>query len=354
MLSMDWKTAESSRRSSKRPGGLTFAFVLTVSGLVSACSLLPKEEPVLAPPLVEPAKQQYDLADVKKGEIVKRVKGVANFTPTERVDLSYKQPDGRLKSVKVQAGQTVKKGDVLAELETGSLSYEEQQASLDLQKAKLRLSQLQAQGGDTYAVEIAKLDVESQKLKLQQLQERLGSARLVAPMDGVVTFVTDKKEGDKVDPFQSLVQVANPSKLQLIYTAAAATDLNEVDLGMAATVQVKGKSLPGKVVQTPRHLPANLAPETAEVFKRSVLIALDEVPEGVQKGEAADIEIVTQKKENTLIIPKAGLRSFMGRDFVQVLDGPVKREIDVEKGIVGATEVEILKGLKEGDRVILK
>ncbi|MNI96739.1 hypothetical protein D3C73_1552570 [compost metagenome] len=54
-----------------------------------------------------------------------------------------------------------------------------------------------------------------------------------------------------------------------------------------------------------------------------------------------------------LIIPKVGLRSYMGRDYVQVLEGESRKEIDVEKGIVSSTEVEIRKGLKEGQKVIL-
>jgi hypothetical protein len=43
----------------------------------------------------------------------------------------------------------------------------------------------------------------------------------------------------------------------------------------------------------------------------------------------------------------------MGRDYVQVLEGESRKELDVEKGIVSSTEVEIRKGIKEGQKVIL-
>jgi hypothetical protein len=54
-----------------------------------------------------------------------------------------------------------------------------------------------------------------------------------------------------------------------------------------------------------------------------------------------------------LIIPRSGLRTYLGRDYVQTLDGDSRKEVDVEKGIVSSTEVEIRKGLKEGQTIIL-
>lgn len=77
------------------------------------------------------------------------------------------------------------------------------------------------------------------------------------------------------------------------------------------------------------------------------------LPPEVVIGNQADITIVTQKRDQVMVIPRAGLRNYMGRDFVQVLDGESRKEIDVEKGIVAATEVEIRKGLSEGQQIIL-
>ncbi|UUZ85167.1 hypothetical protein LJK88_17265 [Paenibacillus sp. P26] len=70
-------------------------------------------------------------------------------------------------------------------------------------------------------------------------------------------------------------------------------------------------------------------------------------------GTQADIAIVTEHRENVLVIPRAGLRNYMGRDYVQVLEGESRKEVDVEKGIVSATEVEIRKGLSEKQQIIL-
>ena len=64
--------------------------------------------------------------------------------------------------------------------------------------------------------------------------------------------------------------------------------------------------------------------------------------------------VILAMRENALIIPKAGLREFRDRTYVRILDGEVRREVDVEVGIRTDTEVEILEGLSEGDQVIGK
>jgi hypothetical protein len=43
----------------------------------------------------------------------------------------------------------------------------------------------------------------------------------------------------------------------------------------------------------------------------------------------------------------------MGRSYVQIADGERKKEVDVEVGLTTPTEVEIVKGLEEGQQVIL-
>lgn len=360
MMYMNWKTDRLStsrrrtRRNVKRRHLSGTVAVTCAFFLLSACSLLPKEEQMLEPPLVEPAQVEYETVEVTQGAIVKRVTGVGNFTSTASKDLHFTQSGGRIEEIHVKNGDEVKKGEVLVSLETGDLAFQIEQAGLDLEKANIRLEQLQDQGADSYAVDMAEIDKKSVQLRLHQLRKQREQARLTSPIDGYVTHLTEKGQGDQIGAYETIVQVVDPSEMQLIYSATSGKKLVDVDLGMSATVTMGDETYDGEVVQTSRDAPVNVPEEMVELFNRSVILDLEELPEGVEMGDHADIEIVTQAKGETLTIPRRGLRSFMGRDYVQIMDGESKEEVDVEVGIISSTKVEILQGLNAGDHVILK
>ncbi|MCJ7841300.1 efflux RND transporter periplasmic adaptor subunit [Lederbergia sp. NSJ-179] len=329
--------------------------VTLIFTVLSGCTFLPKEEPVLAPPLTEPAQLDYKTVEVKKGEIIKSVKGVGTLVPKNNVDLYYSKDGGRLKELKVSKGDTVEKGQVLAELETGDLAYEAEQARLDLRKAEIRLQQLRAeQETNTYEIEIAKLEVQSMNNRSAQLNNKLAEARIVSPLNGVVTFVDELHQGEVVTAYQSIFQVAEITELQLQYQAVNAVDLSDVELGMEAVIAIEDKKLKGEVVQTPKTVPLDISQKDPDFYGKTIVVDIKKLPEDVKVGDMIDFEVITAKKDNTLILPINGLRSIAGRNYVQLIADNTKREVDIEVGIKSSTEVEVLKGLEEGDQVIVK
>ncbi|UFT99661.1 efflux RND transporter periplasmic adaptor subunit [Radiobacillus kanasensis] len=328
--------------------------ILPFTLVVSACSIMPKEEEVVAPPLVEPAQVNYDVAEVKKGEIINRITGTATFMPAYNEGLFYEEQGGRLEKILVAEGDTVKKGQTLVEMDNGNVDFEIQKMEIEWEKAKIKLDQLKAQSADKYTISIAELDKESIALQLNELRNRFTSSQLVSPINGVVTFVTDVKLGSTVEPFQSLVEIADTSNLQLIYSAVSAGDIQEVKVGMNVTVTIDGKEVKGKVAQTPETVPAEVSEQDPDLYERSLLIDLEKEPEAVEIGSTAEMEIVMEQKKDTLVIPINGLRTTGGRNYVQVMVDETKREKDIEIGIMSDTEVEVLKGLEAGEKVILK
>jgi macrolide-specific efflux system membrane fusion protein len=88
-------------------------------------------------------------------------------------------------------------------------------------------------------------------------------------------------------------------------------------------------------------------------YASTLYATVDKLPEGVEIGSSANVSIVLVEHKNAVLIPKSGLRSYLGRTFVRVLEGKALREVDVEVGIQSSTEVEILRGLKEGQTIVL-
>ena len=126
-------------------------------------------------------------------------------------------------------------------------------------------------------------------------------------------------------------------------------------LGMNVDVKVgsSGSVVQGKVLQTPGSAPPTDNKAQAERNAKTIIVKVPEGTEGTAIGTSGDMTIIVEKRENVIVIPRTGLRSYLGRDYVQVLDGESRKEVDVEKGLVTPTEVEIRTGLKEGQKVIL-
>ncbi|MFE5320574.1 efflux RND transporter periplasmic adaptor subunit [Paenibacillus sp. NPDC056579] len=321
---------------------------------LSGCSLLPVEEEELAPPLVEPVKEVLNVVDAKRATIVKQITGVATFASDKTHYLYYKTAAGKLISMNVKLGDKVKAGDIVAMTDTGELETKIRIQEIAIEKAKIALIQeITSKGDGDPSVQLKKLDMESAQIQLNSLQTQLENSRLIAAADGIVTYVDPIQPGEEVAANKQMVTLSDPTQMQLVYTASSQNDIAAVEINMDVTVKIKDKTYPGKVVQTPMTVPPSDNKTIQDKNNKSIVIAVHPLPDGVTIGSQADITVVTEQRDNVVVIPRAGLRSYMGRDYVQVLDGDSRKEIDVEKGIVAATEVEIRKGIGEGQKIIL-
>ncbi|AFH63228.1 efflux RND transporter periplasmic adaptor subunit [Paenibacillus caseinilyticus] len=322
--------------------------------MLAGCSLLPVEEQELQPPLVEPVKETLTIYEVKRSDIAKGITGDATFVSERMHYLHFTESGARLVALNVKLGDKVKAGDVIAETETSDLDDKIRLQEIAIEKIEIGLKQeLQNKPADDPALRIKALDLESARIQMKSLQSQLKRSRLVAEVDGIVSYLDPIKPGDEVTAYEDIVTISDPRQMKLVYTAAGPNDLAGVQIGMDASVKIKDKTYPGKVVQTPMSAPPSGNKTADEINAKSVVLRVEGLPADTAIGSHADITIVTEQRAGVLVIPRAGLRSYMGRDYVQVMEGESRKEVDVEKGIVSATEVEIRKGVSEGQRIIL-
>lgn len=327
---------------------------LCLAAVAGGCSLLPVEEEELAPPLVQPVQETLTLYEVKRANIAKQITGVATFASDKMDYLYFTESGGRLVSMNVKLNDTVKAGDIIATTDTDDLETKIRLQEIAIEKLKLTLQQeISEKGAEDPAFRSKLYDLESAQIQLESLQKQLDKSRLVATVSGIVTYIDPIQPGKEVDAYKQIVTISDPKQMKLIYTAASQNDLAGVEINMDVEVKIKDQVLTGKVVQTPMTAPPNNNKAIEERNAKSLIIDVKGLPEDVTIGSQADITIVTEKRDNVIVIPRAGLRSYMDRDYVQVLDGDSRKEVDVEKGIVAATEVEIRQGLNEGQKIIL-
>ena len=322
-----------------------------ITALLSGCYFFPKEEEVLAPPIKEPDEVTYETIEAQKGTIEKTIKCTGVFVSASQKDLFYSERGGRLKEIHVSLGDKVKKGELLAELETDTILNDIQLQEIALKKTQIAYdnakTRFDIEGGSKTEMEMAQLDLEANQIKLRSLRTELERTRLVSPIDGEVVYITDIKLGEYINAHQTVVRVADPAQLQLRYSDDKVSDFR---LGMTATVRVDDRDCTAKVVMTPSDMPV----DADEVTKKSVQLKVENIPEDVSIGTSASISLTLEKHEDVIVLPKRVLNNFVGRKYVNVLKNNIREERDIELGIQNDTEVEVVKGLEVGELIIIR
>lgn len=180
-------------------------------------------------------------------------------------------------------------------------------------------------------------------------QENLKSAVLYSPIEGLVVSVEPNIAGVNVSTLNSNYEIVNPSTIYLKVTADQ-TEVESIKEGQTGTIvfdsflnnQVEGR------VESISFTPTK--DETGTVY--NVRVALSNVDNKNYKyrlGMTADINFVIRERNNALIIPVKYVSSDEKGKFVSV--GKDKKKKYVKTGIESNRDVEITKGLSEGEVV---
>lgn len=335
--------------------------LLFLAGLaLSGCSLLPSEPELPVVEIATPVLTQREVITVTRGRIERRESlwgtvGLAEQAP------GYFRAAGRITALHVAPGDFVRAGTLLAELDSGFLPTDVALAELDVEKVRVRWERTRLLAGfdDVNAQwEFRTLDLELRQaqIRLDRVREQLAETRLYAPRDGYVISVT-AAEGDRVNAFDTILHLGFGEDL-VVRTA--------VDEFTAARL------LPGQRVEVMVHdgFPTPVTGVVLSVGQGS----LSEVPQGaggaggagmlqavikvnpapgrLRLGQFVRAEVVTDVRENALLLPQSAIREFRGRSFVTVVEEQGRRETSVEIGLSDDRWVEIVSGLREGEGVI--
>jgi len=263
--------------------------------------------------------------------------------------------------LKVAAGDTVKKGAVLATADTTDLKRKLAAANtaVDTARIQLRLAKASLTDANTAAVTAqirqAKVGVNNATSQLadaiktrDDVKTQIRLATLTAPIDGIVTAVNVVKgleapSGDAIVVDATTFQVT---------ADVVESDLAAMKVGQTADVTIGAVDgqVTGKVTAI---APTAAGNTTGSVVSYAVTVSLDNVPATVRAGMTADVTITIDSATNVLTVPAAALRGTAGNYSVLTL-GPdgTPTPLPVEVGLVTNTTAEIKSGLTEGQEVV--
>lgn len=325
---------------------ITAAILLGVCSL-SGCYFFPAEEELLDPPTVAVEEIAYSTYTARQKTIEDKTMATGYVWCKSEFNAGFPESGGTLKQIFVTPGQHVEKGDLLAELDTGNLSYLYEQQKLIVEKALLTYN---ATGSAD-----DRLTYEMEQNTLAEYERQLGISRIYAGMSGEVCYIQSLNPGDTITAYKTIVKIVDPTQLCIRYSAAS---MKSFPLGQEVTITVDGEDYPGYVSKTPTEISEGLYDEYPSVLSDTDALYCEftgGLPSYLTVGQTADITAVFASHENAVVISRTLVKTDGDRTYVTILDeNDNKIEVDVTVGIQNATEAEILTGLKAGDRVVVR
>ena len=207
------------------------------------------------------------------------------------------------------------------------------------------------------------LDVQAEELSLQQKEFSYQDYFVRAPFDGVLAKLSVRKNestsgGSSVGTFISKQKIADISLNEV--------DVAKVKIGQPATLTfdaIDGLTITGKVVEVDL-----VGTVSSGVVNYNVKIAFDLDDARVRSGMSVSASIVTDTKQDVLLVSNSAVKVQGSNNYVEVLDNTnasstdsqgvtsslPPRQQNVTVGISNDTDTEIVSGLKEGEMVVTR
>jgi RND family efflux transporter MFP subunit len=258
---------------------------------------------------------------------------------------------GRLRTVLVEKGDRVRRGQLLAQLEDDELRAElqVQRAALERDLKTATRHETLARGGATTmeALDTAHSQVASDRASLQLTEARLRQTRILSPLDGTV-LERLAEPGSIVGPTTGAI-----FRLADMRKTVVEVDINEADLARLRVGQPADVALDA----VPKHSYAGHLRELAQIADRAKAAVQGKVlldaPDGeVRPGLSAKVTFRPSdaaRQPEQLVVPEAAL--LPGDAVLVVRDGRVERRV-VETRPLGNGTSAVVRGLSEGEVVV--
>lgn len=262
--------------------------------------------------------------------------------------------DAAVQSAEVSLTETELKNTQTNRQDTQKVTADKTQLAKDL-------SALSGARDGQYADQVGsdEMAVDSAKDAVETAEQNLADARLVSPINGMVTAVnvtpgasaqagastTGTSSGDST----AAIDVENPSTFD-VDTTASSRQVSELKVGDQVTITPTGATTPstGTVVSI-----STIATISSGVASFPVVIGVTGKPTDMYDGATADLTVAILDVKNVLTVPTSAVQTAGTRSFVELLSHGKEVRHTVVVGAVGGVLTQIKAGLTPGEKVVI-
>ena len=265
----------------------------------------------------------------------------------------YAKASGDVTSVNVKAGDTVKAGQVICEIDTEQVDTAKNSmdsAAVSLSKAQSDLSRMQIlhSSGDlsdqeyeqyTNSVKTAQLQYDSAKLNYDK---QVDYSTVTAPIGGRVESC-DVEVYDRVSQSAQLCVISGEGQNRIVFYVTQRM-MNNLSVGDSLQVIKNGVTSEGTISEI-----SSMVDSTTGLFKVKA-----DVPESesIAIGSTVKINLVTEKATDAMLVPVDAIYYSGGDAYVYLDQDGIAKMTTVEVGLYDNEYAEILSGLNAADIVV--
>jgi len=341
---------------------VSWLVIITSLFALSACFALPVEEPVLPPPVVqafEPA--EYVTLTLARGNLYRYRNLNVRIVPAVEMSLTFDIPDVYIQAVHVSVGDEVQAGDIVAELDRDAFSRALYHARRDETAAQMSIAHLDEQqplsmleaairgdiiDGSQYQDERSGLQAElmARQLLTQHLRTEDERRVLRSPIDGTITHALAFRQGDTSSLDVRVVTIADETRSVFFVSG---WETRYLIPGEIHTVTINWEPFDAIVID-----PDVWGLDVDE--DQAFLVIYGDDMAYFPTRAFASLQLILEEVEDVISVPFEALHTVGERDFVYIMENGLRMLRDVEIGMEGNAGVEIVRGLFEGEVVVLR
>ncbi|MCF8241680.1 MAG: efflux RND transporter periplasmic adaptor subunit [Melioribacteraceae bacterium] len=253
---------------------------------------------------------------------------------------------GRIDKINFRVGDLVKEDDIIVQFPTDNPAVQYEQAKQAFENSQKTFERMKAllDAGETSQ---ASFDGAETKYLVDKRNYEMAQQALFidSPYDGVLVELM-VNEGDGVKSKDPLFTVAQLNKMKAKVWATA-EEIQQIKIGNAAKIYYDGETLTGKVVNKSIAIDLMKRAFYAEVEFNNPNMKL-------RPGQIQEVEIAAYSNPAAIVVQKNLIMNDSAGSYLFVLENGKAVQKYVELGESTGIEVEIQKGLQEGEQLIVK
>lgn len=310
---------------------------------------------------------QFREAEVARIDAMEKLRHVENWNAgpeVARARRALTRAKDTLDSLRLQLEESQRLLDLGIVPKSEHRGLQERVAAADMEhrSAQEDLQNTLNQGGKE-ARRTAQLRLANAEFRMRELENKIRSARVLAPVSGVVLLPPEGKDGvsRRVEVGTKLQEGAVAISIGNLEGVSVKTLVDEIDirkLQVGQKVLISGDAFPGITLEGAVVRASSEASQgkdapvpTFEIIVQAPLANADQQKQ-IRVGMSSILDVLIHDKPDALMLPLTAIHKDSKGSFVLVSEGDKTRRVPVRTGLTDFNSVEVTADLKEGDKVL--